>query len=68
MIESHWTNGYHEQAFELLQKMRQRVSNAAIEYYLDARIVQALYQAQGLQNATHARGDDIEEELDEDDQ
>ncbi|KAJ3044635.1 hypothetical protein HDV00_001561 [Rhizophlyctis rosea] len=62
MIESHWINGYREQAFDLLHKMRQRISNVPIEYYVDPGIVQELsraYDGAGGQDM----GDEIEEEI-----
>ncbi|KAJ3249316.1 hypothetical protein HK104_007674 [Borealophlyctis nickersoniae] len=64
MIESHWVNGYHQQAYDLLQKMRARISNVGIEYYLDARMVEALVKAHA-QSAPDVQGDGIHEEIDE---
>ncbi|RKO88630.1 hypothetical protein BDK51DRAFT_31391, partial [Blyttiomyces helicus] len=65
MIESHYANGYYEQAYELLQKMKVRVSNINIEYYIDGRIVQALSKSHGVDPvvATSQDGNEIVEEL-----
>ncbi|KAJ3207402.1 hypothetical protein HK099_000272 [Clydaea vesicula] len=42
MIETHYSATFYEPAFNLLQRMKEKVSSANIEYFLDNRIVQAL--------------------------
>ncbi|KAI8812149.1 hypothetical protein BJ742DRAFT_706226 [Cladochytrium replicatum] len=62
MIESHYANGDHQQAFEVLQLMKRKLgSKVSLSYYVDDQILVALREA-GSQN-TYEEENDIPEEL-----
>lgn len=56
-------NGYREQAVELLDRMRGRIGNVPVEYYVDPEILRELVGAYGGGVADGESGDDIEEEI-----
>ncbi|KAJ3047714.1 hypothetical protein HK097_011283 [Rhizophlyctis rosea] len=63
MVETHWMNGYREQAVELLNRMRGRIANVPVEYYVDPGILRELVGAFGGDGGGGESGEEIEEEI-----
>ncbi|TPX69392.1 hypothetical protein SpCBS45565_g02472 [Spizellomyces sp. 'palustris'] len=63
MIESHYDNGYYDQARNLLDRMRRSVANINVEYYIDRRMVQSLEHPGEEQRGSGGGDEVIDEEI-----
>ncbi|KAI9193143.1 uncharacterized protein BJ171DRAFT_572993 [Polychytrium aggregatum] len=61
LVECHFDSGNHEQALEVLHKMKSRKSTSNIEFFVDRNILQALDKSYGATQGDD--GSDIVEEL-----